>query len=102
MQVVLPELLHGEAVNISMAFMCTLSHVKGYLSEEDLHRILRCMQNLQLPMYHEACSLDLVRRALQDRLKHSGGKLRMPLPIKLGYAGELEVALNRTCTQWTR
>ncbi|XP_051736917.1 2-epi-5-epi-valiolone synthase [Ctenopharyngodon idella] len=83
---ILPELLHGEAVNIDMAFMVYVAHERGFLTEEEKRRIIVCMQSLELPVWHSDCTLDLVQRSLTERLKHSGGLLRMPLPTALGKA----------------
>ncbi|GAA6221755.1 uncharacterized protein LOC108898868 [Lates japonicus] len=83
---VLPSLLHGEAVNIDMSYMVYVSQERGLLTEEEMQRIIRCMVGLELPVWHEACTMELIQRSLQDRLKHSGGLYRMPLPVGLGQA----------------
>ncbi|XP_053172429.1 2-epi-5-epi-valiolone synthase [Scomber japonicus] len=83
---VLPSLLHGEAVNIDMAYMVYVSQESGLLSEEEKQRIISCMVSLELPVWHQACTMELIQTSLQDRLKHSGGLVRMPLPIGLGQA----------------
>nr|XP_009294834.1 uncharacterized protein LOC100000365 isoform X1 [Danio rerio] len=83
---VLPALLHGEAVNIDMAFMVYVAHERGFLSEQEKRRIVVCMQSLDLPVWHSHCSLELILKSLNDRLKHSAGSLRMPLPTALGKA----------------
>ncbi|XP_026054920.1 uncharacterized protein LOC113040924 [Carassius auratus] len=83
---ILPALLHGEAVNIDMAFMVYVAHERGFLTEEEKRRIIVCMRSLDLPVWHSDCTLDLVLKSLTERLKHSGGFLRMPLPTALGKA----------------
>ncbi|KAL1249601.1 hypothetical protein QQF64_020606 [Cirrhinus molitorella] len=83
---ILPALLHGEAVNIDMAFMVYVAHERGFLTEEEKRRIIVCMRNLDLPVWHSDCTLDLVLKSIAERLKHSGGRLRMPLPTALGKA----------------
>ncbi|XP_068171921.1 2-epi-5-epi-valiolone synthase [Antennarius striatus] len=83
---VLPSLLHGEAVNIDMAYMVYVSKESGLLTEEEKQRIINVMLSLELPVWHEACSMELIQKSLQDRLKHSGGLVRMPLPVGLGQA----------------
>lgn len=85
-QKILPALLHGEAVNIDMAFMVYVAHERGFLTEEEKRRIIVCMRSLDLPVWHSDCTLDLVLKSLTERLKHSGGFLRMPLPTALGKA----------------
>ncbi|XP_029989389.1 uncharacterized protein eevs [Sphaeramia orbicularis] len=83
---VLPSLLHGEAVNIDMSYMVYVSRESGLLTEDDKQQIIRCMVGLELPVWHPACTMELIQTALQDRLKHSGGLVRMPLPVGLGQA----------------
>ncbi|XP_040014472.1 2-epi-5-epi-valiolone synthase [Xiphias gladius] len=83
---VLPSLLHGEAVNIDMSYMVYVSRESGLLTEEEKQRIITCMVGLELPVWHESCTMELIQKSLQDRLKHSGGLERMPLPVGLGQA----------------
>ncbi|CAG5984236.1 2-epi-5-epi-valiolone synthase [Menidia menidia] len=83
---VLPSLLHGEAVNIDMSYMVYVSHESGLLTEEEKKRIISCMVGLELPVWHEEFTMELIQKSLQDRLKHSGGLVRMPLPVGLGQA----------------
>ncbi|KAK7915783.1 hypothetical protein WMY93_011544 [Mugilogobius chulae] len=83
---VLPALLHGEAVNIDMCFMVYVSHLRGLLSAEEKSRVVRCMLGLNLPVWHQDCTLDLIHKALNERLRHSAGSPRMPLPTALGQA----------------
>ena len=89
LQTVLPELLHGEAVNTDMAFMLYVARERGFLTEEEVKRIISCMKHLELPVWHQRCSLDLVQKSLNERPRHSGGKMRMPLPTGLGTAGAI-------------
>ncbi|XP_029359015.1 uncharacterized protein eevs [Echeneis naucrates] len=83
---VLPTLLHGEAVSIDMSYMTYVSQESGLLTKEEKQRIIACMVALELPIWHKACTMELIQKSLQDRLKHSGGLARMPLPIGLGRA----------------
>ncbi|XP_049895356.1 2-epi-5-epi-valiolone synthase [Epinephelus moara] len=91
---VLPSLLHGEAVNIDMSYMVYVSKESGLLTEDEKQRIISCMVGLELPVWHEACTMELIQKSLQDRLKHSGGLVRMPLPIGLG---EAEIYNETSC-----
>ncbi|KAM9785965.1 2-epi-5-epi-valiolone synthase-like [Neosynchiropus ocellatus] len=92
---VLPALLHGEAVNIDMSFMVYLARHRGLLTAEEKDRIVKCMLGMELPVWHRDVSLDLIRKSLKERLKHSGGSLRMPLPTGLGRAGEIFLLKSR-------
>ncbi|XP_072539310.1 2-epi-5-epi-valiolone synthase [Salminus brasiliensis] len=90
---VLPCLLHGEAVNIDMAYMVYVACERGLLTEVEKLRIIRCMLRLELPVWHQDFTFALVQKALSDRLQHSGGLMRVPLPTGLGRA---EI-FNNTC-----
>ncbi|XP_063797123.1 2-epi-5-epi-valiolone synthase-like [Pseudophryne corroboree] len=83
---VLPALMHGEAVNTDMAFMTYVSYEKGLITVEEKNRTLQCMRTLELPVWHKDCTLQLIKKAMGERLKHSGGKIRLPLPTGLGTA----------------
>ncbi|XP_022519609.2 2-epi-5-epi-valiolone synthase [Astyanax mexicanus] len=85
--VALPELLHGEAVCVDMALMVFVSRERGFLSGDELRRIISCMKSLELPVWDSQCSEDLLHSALSARLTHCGGALRLPLPTGLGTAG---------------
>lgn len=50
------------------------------------------MVSLELPVWHQEFTMELIQNSLQDRLKHSGGLVRMPLPVGLGEAGTDPVA----------
>ncbi|XP_042350825.1 2-epi-5-epi-valiolone synthase [Plectropomus leopardus] len=91
---VLPSLLHGEAVNIDMSFMVYVSKESGLLTDDEKQRIISCMVGLELPVWHEVCTMELIQKSLQDRLKHSGGLVRMPLPVGLG---EAEIFNSTSC-----
>ncbi|XP_026117266.1 uncharacterized protein LOC113096085 [Carassius auratus] len=83
---VLPALLHGEAVNIDMSYMVYVACEMGLLTEQEKFRIVCCMLGLELPVWHQDCTFALVQKSLCDRLQHSGGLVRMPLPTGLGRA----------------
>ncbi|XP_053149394.1 2-epi-5-epi-valiolone synthase-like [Hemicordylus capensis] len=91
---VLPSLMHGEAVNIDMAYMTYLSYVKGLLSDKEKDHIIQCMTTLELPVWHEECTWNLIKKALMERMKHSAGQMRMPLPTGLGTAGTLALCIS--------
>ncbi|XP_075039539.1 2-epi-5-epi-valiolone synthase-like [Mixophyes fleayi] len=95
---VLPALMHGEAVNIDMAFMTYVSYERGQITVEEKHRTLQCMRTLELPVWHKDCTLQLIEKALGERLKHSGGALRLPLPTGLGTA-EIFNNVNKETTK---
>ncbi|MFF0861372.1 sedoheptulose 7-phosphate cyclase [Nonomuraea sp. NPDC003560] len=82
----LPELLHGEAVCVDMAFCTVLARHRGWLTREQQDRIIRLMGELRLPSWHPVCTSALITRALQETTRHRDGRQRLPLPVGIGQA----------------
>lgn len=80
------ELLHGEAVNIDMAFTTHMSFNRGLISQTERDRVLSVMASLQLPMNHAVCNSPLFMKALTDTTKARDGWQRMPLMKGIGNA----------------
>ena len=81
----LPELLHGEAVNIDMALSSVISFNRGLMSRLDLDRIFNIMRGFELPTWNSLLEKPKVlNEALTDTLRHRGGKQRIPLPVGIG------------------
>lgn len=81
----LPELLHGEAVNIDMALSSVISFNRGLMSRLDLDRIFNVMRGFELPTWNSLLEKPKVlNEALTDTLRHRGGKQRIPLPVGIG------------------
>jgi len=70
-----------------MAYMVYVAREMGLLTEDEKFRIVCCMMGMELPVWHQDCTFALVQKSLSDRLQHSGGLVRMPLPTGLGRAG---------------
>jgi 3-dehydroquinate synthetase len=79
-------LLHGEAVAMDICLSCALSRVKRLLSEAELHRIIKLISELMLPIYTRKITPELMWESLSDRVLHRDGLQRVPLPIKIGKA----------------
>jgi len=82
----LPELLHGEAVNIDMALSTLLSTQRGLISIEERDRIFALMRKLRLPVYHRLSRPTVLVNALADTVSHRDGLQRLPLAIGIGSA----------------
>ncbi|MDH2427316.1 sedoheptulose 7-phosphate cyclase [Sphaerisporangium sp. TRM90804] len=82
----LPELLHGEAVCVDMAFCTVLARRRGWLTREQQDRVIRLMRELRLPSWHPVCTPDLITTALQETVRHRDGRQRLPLPVGFGEA----------------
>lgn len=89
-------------MNIDMSYMVYVSKESGLVTEEEKQRIISCMVGLELPVWHEDFTMELIQRSLQDRLKHSGGLVRMPLPVGLGQAGENHLHMRSSLSKQTQ
>lgn len=78
-------LLHGEAVAIGLAAAAILSREMGYLTQEDVDRILRLLRRADLPV---EIPEDIDREALVQKLytdkKVRDNKLRFVVPGEIG------------------
>ncbi len=82
----LPDLLHGEAVNIDMALSTILSYQRRLISAHEQNRIFSLMRRLGLPLYHPTCEPSVLEKALADTVRHRNGLQRMPLSVGIGSA----------------
>eukprot|EP00274_Cyanoptyche_gloeocystis_P008222 CAMPEP_0196651630 /NCGR_PEP_ID=MMETSP1086-20130531/665_1 /TAXON_ID=77921 /ORGANISM="Cyanoptyche gloeocystis , Strain SAG4.97" /LENGTH=372 /DNA_ID=CAMNT_0041981731 /DNA_START=753 /DNA_END=1871 /DNA_ORIENTATION=- len=82
----LPELLHGEAVNLDGAVSTILAYERGLITAEERDRIFNCMIRLGLPVDHPLCVPEVLWAGLKDTLEHRDGKQRLPLPTGIGRA----------------
>lgn len=77
-------LLHGEAVAIDSIYSICLSFNRGFLSSDDLNRVLQLMKRLQLPTIHSELNAHLLWESVCERTLHRGGLQRIPLPTAIG------------------
>ena len=75
-----PELLHGHAISVDMAYSATLSYLLGFLPEASHVRLLALFSKLGLSLDHSEFSLELLKEATVATTKTRNGKLRAPLP----------------------
>ena len=78
-------LLHGHAISVEMTLSSFMSYNRGWLSEKDLHRILKLFSEYELSLWHdilldEKCMNEGFDKILQKR----GGNLAIPVPIAIG------------------
>ena len=81
------EIRHGEAVAIGIALDCVYSHLKGYISEEELFRIIKLLKTLGFETYHPALAEnDKINlwKGLNEFREHLGGELTITLLEALG------------------
>jgi len=83
-------LSHGECVAIGIALDSIYSHQKGFLSEDNLNRILELFQNFGFRIYDDRLSKQAddgqyeVLLGLEEFREHMGGKLTIPLLRDIG------------------
>ena len=78
-------LLHGHAISVEMTLSSFMSYKRGWISEKDLHRILKLFSEYELSLWHdilldEKCMNEGFDKILQKR----GGNLAIPVPIAIG------------------
>jgi 3-dehydroquinate synthase len=83
-------MLHGQAVGTDMGFGAYLSFVEGWVSEEEMHRILKCISGCELSLYHPIMDDDeMVWKTHLGIVEKRGGNLCAPIPKPLGFSGYL-------------
>jgi len=83
-------MLHGQAVGTDMGFGAYLSFVEGWVSEEEMHRILKNISDCELSLYHPIMDDDeMVWKTHLGIVEKRGGNLCAPIPKPLGFSGYL-------------
>lgn len=83
------ELRHGEAVAIGISLDATYSYLKGFISEEALHRIIELFKKLDFSIYIPELSGENVLNGLEEFREHLGGELTIMLLKKIGRGKEV-------------
>ena len=83
-------MLHGQAVGTCMGFGAYLSFVEGWVSEEEMHRILKVISECELSLYHPVMDDDkMIWKTQLAIVEKRGGNLCAPIPKPLGFSGYL-------------
>jgi len=83
-------MLHGQAVGTDMGFGAYLSYVEGWVSETEMHRILKNISDCELSLYHPIMDDDeMVWKTHLGIVEKRGGNLCAPIPKPLGFSGYL-------------
>ena len=83
---------HGEAVAIGIALDSVYSHLMGYLTKEEVDRILDLLQKLGFAIFHSALAENdkvNLTNGLNEFREHLGGQLTITLLEKLGKGVEV-------------
>ena len=83
-------MLHGQAVGTCMGFGAYLSCVEGWVSEQEMHRVLKVISDCELSLYHPVMDDDaMIWKTQLAIVEKRGGNLCAPIPKPLGYSGYL-------------
>ncbi|WP_192347275.1 3-dehydroquinate synthase [Algoriphagus sp. Y33] len=80
---------HGEAVAIGIALDATYSFLKGWISEDDLSRIISVFKALGFELFAPELAGDNLIKGLQEFQEHLGGQLTIMLLKALGKGEEV-------------
>merc|ERR1712176_206692 len=81
-------MLHGHAVGTCMGYSSYLSHKKGWISKEEMDRILKLISDMELSLWHPIMDdIELVYGSQVKIIDKRGGSLCAPVPRKLGQCG---------------
>lgn len=80
---------HGEAVAIGIALDSCYSHLLGWISKEDLDRVLGVIRTLGFSLYEPELSGENLIMGLREFQEHLGGQLTIMLLEKLGKGVEV-------------
>lgn len=80
---------HGEAVAIGIALDSCYSHLLGWISKEDLDRVLGVIRTLGFSLYEPELSGENLIQGLREFQEHLGGQLTIMLLEKLGKGVEV-------------
>ncbi|MEN8870299.1 MAG: 3-dehydroquinate synthase [Akkermansiaceae bacterium] len=102
------ELSHGEAVSIGVALDTLYAAKVGLLAANDAERVLKVIEGLELPVWHEALELRdstgrrRVFNGLEEFREHLGGELTVLLLNKTGVGvdvHEIDEVIWETCAE---
>merc|ERR1711988_1358872 len=83
-------MLHGQAVGTDMGFGAYLAEKEGWVSETEMHRILKVISDCELSMYHPIMDDDkMMWTAHLGIVEKRGDNLCAPVPRPLGHTGYL-------------
>ena len=81
-------MLHGHAVATGMGFGAYLSFCNGWITEHEMHRILKLISVLELSLWHPIMNnSEIVYKAQKSVTVKRAGNLVAPVPKGLGKCG---------------
>merc|ERR1712157_697763 len=81
----------GHAVGTCMGYSSYLTWGKGWISKEEMDRILKLISDMELSLWHPIMDdIDLVYGSQVKIIDKRGGSLCAPVPKKLGRCGYIQ------------
>merc|ERR1712230_352190 len=96
-------MLHGHAVGTDMGFGTYLSYVEGWVSEAEMHRVLKIISDCELCLYHPIMDNDENNwKAHLGIVEKRGGNLCAPVPKPVGRTGYLNDTTKELFAKYPR
>lgn len=81
-------MLHGHAVATCMGYSAYLAKLEGFLNDDEMHRILKLISDMELALWHDIMdNHDMVNAAMMKAIPKRGGNLCAPVPKPIGVTG---------------
>ncbi|MEK8104587.1 hypothetical protein NKG94_04250 [Micromonospora sp. M12] len=72
-----------------MAVFTTVAARRGLIEDKDARRVLELLHRFALPTDHALLDDDVLRRGMEDTVRHRDGRQRLPVPVAIGKAAFL-------------
>lgn len=84
-------MLHGHAVGTCMGYSSYLSYLKGWLTKDEMNRILKLISDMELSLWHPIMDdIELLYGSQVKIVDKRGGSLCAPVPKTLGNCGYIQ------------
>merc|ERR1719265_927645 len=98
-------MLHGQAVGTCMGYGAYLAYVKGFIPQDEMHRILKVISDCELALWHPIMEdKEAIWKSNLAIIEKRGGNLAAPVPKPLGESGYIneltEEDLYRTVEEY--
>merc|ERR1712178_480710 len=98
-------MLHGQAVGTCMGYGAYLAYVEGFISQDEMHRILKVISDCELALWHPIMEdKEAIWKSNLAIIEKRGGNLAAPVPKPLGESGYIneltEEDLYRTVEEY--
>jgi len=84
-------MLHGHAVATCMGYGAYLSYLEGWISKDEMDRVLKLISKMELSLWHPIMDdVELVYASQEKIVDKRGGSLCAPVPKELGKCGYIQ------------